>query len=76
MLKKTIGRAALLGCSAALLVSCTSQAGPYITNISNTGPNKVLIEKCTAQFNALLFSVHNGDCTTHELTLQAPPNGK
>ena len=38
---------------ASLSIGC-STAGPFVTNISGAGPNKLLIEKCHVQFNSFV----------------------
>jgi len=58
-----------------VFVSGCSQAGPFITNVSSSGPNKLLIEKCHVQLNAVMWTVSNDQCTTHEITFQVQPNG-
>lgn len=52
-----------------LVAGCT-QAGPFVTGLSSSGPNKLLIEKCYVHMNAFMGTVSNDACTTHEITLQ------
>ncbi|MBM4127328.1 MAG: hypothetical protein FJ247_08290 [Nitrospira sp.] len=71
------GRLPLIGVMIVIVglgAGCT-QAGPFVTNMSSSGPNKFLIEKCHVQLNAFMWTVSNDHCTTHELTFQVQSNG-
>jgi len=59
----------LLSLVAIFAVGC-STAGPFVTNISAAGPNKLLIEKCHVELNALVGYVTNKDCTSN--TIETP----
>jgi len=61
------GRAVLLSL-AGLLSACTS-AGPFVTNISNTGENKILVEKCEIEANSFTHTISNKNCTSYTVTL-------
>lgn len=52
---------------------CT-QTGPFITSVSSSEPNKLLIEKCHVHMNAFMGTVSNDACTTHEITLHVQSN--
>jgi type IV secretion system protein VirB7 len=50
----------LLACG---LTSCTSKAGPFVTNISSDGRGGLVVEKCMMQLNRQITTVENSDCT-------------
>jgi type IV secretion system protein VirB7 len=52
-----------------LAMGC-STAGPFVTNISSAGPNKLLIEKCHVELNAFVGYVSNKDCTSNTIETQ------
>lgn len=57
-----------------LLAGGCTQAGSFVTSISSSGPNTLLIEKCHVHMNAFTGMVSNDQCTTHQLTLQVQSN--
>ncbi len=57
-----------------LLVGCT-QAGPFVTNVSSSGTNKLSVDKCQVHFNWFMGTISKDDCTSHEVTLQVQPTG-
>ena len=59
---------------ACLFATGCTQAGPFVTNVSSTGPNKLLIEKCHVHMNAFMGTVSNDACTSHEVTFQVQSN--
>jgi hypothetical protein len=50
-------------------VGCISRSGPYVTNISLAGRDKLLVERCFVEYNAFLARTATGRCTTSELNL-------
>jgi len=68
-----IKRCGLVLCVCLLAGGCT-QAGHFVTSISSSGPNKLLIEKCHVHMNAFTGMVSNDQCATHQLTLQIQSN--
>jgi type IV secretion system protein VirB7 len=54
----------------AALISGCSTAGPFVTNVSSAGPNKLLIEKCQVELNAFVGYVTNKGCSTNTIELQ------
>ena len=55
------------------LVSITigcSTAGPFVTNVSSAGPDKLLVEKCHLELNAFIGYVTNKDCGSHTIEMQ------
>jgi type IV secretion system protein VirB7 len=51
------------------LSSCSS-AGPFITNITSAGDNKLEIEKCRIELNGLTSQISNQDCTTYTVKIR------
>jgi len=56
-------------------VGCTSQAGPFVTNISSDGRGGLTVEKCMMLLNRNLNTVENSQCTNTNITL-TQSNGK
>ena len=51
----------------AVLGSCVSTAGPFVTNISTARSGVIVVEKCMAEFNSFTDSVSTRDCNVHEV---------
>lgn len=66
---KIANRGVMLLVLCGIAAGCT-QAGPFVTNVSTAGPNKLLVEKCHVHMNAFMGTISNDQCTTHELQLQ------
>lgn len=45
-------------------VGCASQAGPFVTSISSDGNGGVIVEKCMANFDPMMSTMHNASCTS------------
>ena len=54
----------------ALLAIGCSTAGPFVTNVSSAGPNKLNIEKCHVEFNAFFGYVTNKNCSSSTIQTQ------
>jgi type IV secretion system protein VirB7 len=50
-------------------VGCTSQAGPYVTNISSDGRGGLTVEKCMMVLNRSITTVENSNCTNTNIAL-------
>jgi hypothetical protein len=59
--------------TAVMLISgCTSNAGPYVTNISSDGNNGLNIEKCMVHYNTFRGGIiSTGDCTSQSIKLRS-----
>ncbi len=65
MKKLIVGMMVVVG----LMVGCTSQAGPFVTNISSDGRGGLTIEKCMISLNRQITTVENTGCTNTSITL-------
>lgn len=68
--KKKGGVMRVLLIALSTLVFGCSTAGPFVTNVSSSGPNKLLIEKCQVELNAFIGYVTNKNCTSNTIELQ------
>jgi hypothetical protein len=55
----------------AVLVSCTSKAGPFVTNISSDGAGGIVVEKCMVSLQRQISTMENSDCTNSNIKLSA-----
>ncbi len=55
---------------ALVLSGCTTQAGPYVTNISSGGEGKVVVEKCMVELNRFITMLSNKDCRSVTIQIQ------
>ncbi len=53
------------------LLGCTSQAGPFVTNISSDGAGGLVIEKCMVSLQRQIHTMQNADCTNSTIHLRA-----
>lgn len=58
------------------LASCTSKAGPFVTNISSDGTGNLTVEKCMVKLDRNLSTVENDDCMSTTIYLSAPHSAK
>ncbi len=52
--------------------SCSSTAGPFVTNISSDGRGGLVIEKCMAKFDPWMSTVGNSECRNTNIQLRTP----
>lgn len=55
----------------AILTSCATTAGPFVTSISADGRGNLTVEKCSVQMDPWMGSVSNKDC--HQASLRVGP---
>lgn len=59
-----------------LAAGCTSQAGPFVTNIRYAGPGLLSVEKCMVEFTNYGTNVGSHvsteDCTNEVIALRPP----
>ena len=53
----------------AIAAGCTSQAGPFVTNISSDGRGGLVVEKCMISLQRQLATVENSGCVETNITL-------
>ena len=53
-----------------LLSGCASTAGPFVTNLSNSGDGDLVIEKCMVKFDPWMSIVNNSDCTNTTIKIK------
>jgi type IV secretion system protein VirB7 len=53
----------------ALIVGCTSKAGPFVTNISSDGAGGIVVEKCMVSLQRQMNTMENSDCTNSNIKL-------
>ncbi len=68
-----IAKKLFLMCSVAILAGCTSQAGPFVTNISSDGQGNLVVEKCMVELQRQISTVQNTNCTNTTIALGAKP---
>jgi hypothetical protein len=51
------------------LTSCTSKAGPFVTNISSDGAGGIVVEKCMVSLQRQINTMENSDCTNSNIKL-------
>lgn len=51
------------------LASCSSKAGPFVTNVSSNGAGGLTIEKCMMRLDRMINVVANSDCTNTTIQL-------
>lgn len=47
-----------------------SSAGPFVTNVSVSGENTLLIEKCHLGFNGITSQITTENCASHLLKIR------
>jgi len=52
--------------------ACTSQAGPFVTNISSDGRGGLNVEKCMVKLDRNINTVEASQCTNTNITLSRP----
>lgn len=50
-------------------VGCSSQAGPFVANISSDGRGGLTVEKCMVRLDRMINTVETASCTTTQITL-------
>jgi hypothetical protein len=53
----------------AILAGCTSQAGPFVTNISSDGHGNLIVEKCMMELQRQINTVENSNCNDTTISL-------
>lgn len=54
--------------------ACTSEAGPFVTNISSDGRGGINVEKCMVKLDRNINTVEASQCTSNNITLSQHPN--
>lgn len=54
-----------------ILAGCTSQAGPFVTNISSDGQGNLVVEKCMVELQRQISTVQNSGCSNTTISLGA-----
>lgn len=57
---------------AVVLGGCSSQAGPFVTNVSSNGAGSIIVEKCMVNLNRAINTVEAANCTNFPIQVQAP----
>ncbi len=55
--------------SLALFTGCVSRSGPFVTNISTGGPNKLNVEKCYVEYDSFGDRMQSSGCVVQTLDL-------
>ena len=58
--------------SSVILAGCSSQAGPFVTNISRDGRGGLVVEKCMVRLDRMINTVESSSCTNSSITLSSP----
>lgn len=58
--------------SSTILAGCSSQAGPFVTNISSDGRGGLVVEKCMVRLDRMINTVESSSCTNSGITLSSP----
>jgi|HubBroStandDraft_5_1064220.scaffolds.fasta_scaffold282443_2 hypothetical protein len=63
---------ALIASVAVTVAGCTTEAGPYVTNISSDGKGDILVQKNTVLVNGFTGTVSTGPNPTQEVIRVVP----
>jgi len=66
--KKLLSVSALI-----ILAGCTSQAGPFVTNLSSDGQGNLVVEKCMVELQRQISTVQNTNCSNTTISLGVKP---
>jgi len=58
---------------ALLSAACTSQAGPFVTQIRYAGPGLIAVEKCMVEFTKFTNTISTEDCGTEVIAVGPQP---
>lgn len=67
-----ITAAAFIAFLTVAITGCTTQAGPFVTNISSDGKGNIMVEKNTVIVNGFTGTVSSGDHPTQEVIKVVP----
>lgn len=63
----------LLFATSFIISGCSSQAGPFVTNISSDGRGGLVVEKCMVRLDRMINTVESSSCTNSSITLSSSP---
>lgn len=51
------------------VAGCSSNAGPFVTNISSDGKGGLIVEKCMVRLDRMINTVESSNCTNSPIQL-------